>query len=276
MTSKSNPSRTLGPVSANFIATLQKRGKSIFSIQEAQALYGKSSDVTSDFLSDLIKRGILARIKPGCFLILQTGNENTQLRNWPVIARELMGKDEYYLSHQSAMRLHGMTSHPAFNIYLTTHKRKSKKTVDQITYHFIYTQEKHFWGQEAQWVTKQEQVQTSDLERTLLDGFDRPELCGGFSDVARGLWSVQNKIDLIKLTQYAKRFRSKAAVKRLGFVLEALELLPEVAKGLHSKISNTNDYVLLDPKSDKKGSKRSRWRIIENIDPKQLKQDVWG
>jgi hypothetical protein len=83
MKNKPLPSRTVGPVSSAFIATLQKRGKTIFSITEVQEIYGKNRYSTGDFLSDLVKRGILARIKAGVYLLLQMGNENTQLGNWP-------------------------------------------------------------------------------------------------------------------------------------------------------------------------------------------------
>jgi predicted transcriptional regulator of viral defense system len=38
------------------------------------------------------------------------------------------------------------------------------------------------------WVTKQESIETSDLERTILDGLRHPEYCGGITDVAKGLW----------------------------------------------------------------------------------------
>lgn len=269
-------SKTLGPVSAKFITTLQKQGKTAFSIQEAQSIYGKNNNLTSAFLSDLIKRGILARIRPGRFLILQAGNESTQLKNWPIIARELAGEDAYYLSHQSAMRLHGMTSHFSLDVYLTTLKQKPEKTVDKIRYHFVYSSKKHFWGESAHWLTKHEQLRVSDLERTVLDGFDRPELCGGVSDVARGLWSVQKKIDPVRLVEYAARFRSKAAVKRLGFILEALEIVPDAAAGLHRLIVEAKDYIPLDPQAGREGPKKSRWRIRENIRQEQLRSDVWG
>lgn len=268
--------RTMGPVSAEFVATLQNRGKTIFSITEAQEIYGKNRYATGDFLSDLVKRGILARIKAGVFLILQVGNENTQLRNWPVIARELAGKDPYFISHTSAMRIHGMTSHPIFNVYLTVQKRKRDKTLSNITYHFVYTKQKHFWGQIAHWVTKQEQVQVSDLERTILDGLDRPALCGGLTDVARGIWSAQKNINLEKLKQYAEKFRTKAAVKRLGFILETLNIASDWTPTLLELIETAKDYVALDPQGPKEGKHMSRWRLQLNLNPEELKASVWG
>ena len=259
-------SKTVGPISANFIATLTQRGKSIFSITEAMEIYGKNRFSTVDFLSDLVGRGILARVKAGVYLLLQAGNENTQLIN----------SYAYFISHYSAMRIHGMTTHPLNNVFLTALKRKRKKTLSDITYDFIYSKKEHFWGDENYWATKQERVRVSDLERTLLDGFDRPEFCGGVTDVARGLWAVQKKIDFKKLRQYAIRFRTKAAVKRLGFVLETLKLAPDGLLELSKIIKEARGYIDLDPQGPQEGKLLKRWHLRVNLDPEELKASVWG
>jgi len=169
-----------------------------------------------------------------------------------------------------------MTTHPLNSVFLTTLKRKRKKTLSDITYQFIYSKKAHFWGDENYWATKQERVRISDLERTILDGFDRPELCGGVTEVARGLWTAQKRINFKKLNQYAMRFRTNAAIKRLGFVLETLKLgsdwLPEFLK----LIKKTESYIVLDPQSPKEGKALKRLELRINLDPEELKASVWG
>ena len=276
MKNKPLPSRTVGPVSSAFIATLQKRGKTIFSITEAQEIYGKNRYSTGDFLSDLVKRGILARIKAGVYLLLQMGNENTQLGNWPVIARELAGKDPYFISHYSAMRIHGMTTHALRDVFITTIKRKKEKKLGDITYHFICSKKEHFWGETAHWATRQEQVLVSDPERTILDGLDRPDLCGGVMDVVRGIWTAQKNLDLAKLKRYAGHFRTKAALKRLGCILETLNIATHWLPALSGLITDAKGYVLLDPQGSPKGKLINRWGIRINLDLEELKAGVWG
>jgi len=53
----------------------------------------------------------------------------------------------------------------------------------------------NFPALEDVWVTPSQKVQTSDLERTIIDCLDRPELCGGISEVAKGIWAKRNEID---------------------------------------------------------------------------------
>lgn len=276
MGKKINLSKTVGPTSAKMIHELFAQGKVIFTLNEASVIYGKGRQETSHFLRDLVNRGVLARIKSGVFLILQMGQESTQLDNWPVIAHVLGGESDYYLSHYSAMRLYGMTTHPLMNVIITKPKRKASKKVHNIFYQFVYTKPNHFWGMSQVWVTKHERVCVSDLERTILDGLDRPGLCGGIKEIARGIWNKQKQIDWQKLAQYSKKYHSKAAVKRLGYILENLNLGLDFIPLLEKIISSKKDYILLDPNGSKCGTFLSRWRIRINMNTDELTSSVWA
>jgi len=267
--------KTLGPISAQLIDILEKRGNTLFTLGEASAVYGHNRSKTSTFLSTLVKRGLLTRIKSGSYLILRRGQENAQLTNWPIIARELASPHDYFISHYSAMRLHGMTTHPLFDVYITLSKRRRAQQIGNMTYHFLYIKPEHFWGSEFYWATKQDKVYVSNIERTLLDGLERPDLCGGIKEVARGIWVKQKEIDWEKMTQYAKHFHKKAAIKRLGFILDLLNL------GIHCEhlvefISSAKDYIFLDPNGPQEGKYLSRWHIKLNMNIEELKTSVWG
>ncbi len=268
--------KTLGSISARVIYALIARGKDIFTLDDALEIYGRGRQETTHFLRDLVNRGVLARIKSGVFIILKMGQENTQLSNWPIIARILGGTENYYISHYSAMRLHGMTTHPLTIVIITMPKKRAAKKIQDVSYQFIYCKPSHFWGICELWVTKQEKVNVSDLERTFLDALERPDLCGGIKEIVRGIWSKQNQINWNKLVEYSKKYHTKAAVKRLGFILEMLQLGNDNLSWLENVISTGKDYILLDPDGDKLGKHLSRWRIQLNMNIDELKASVWG
>lgn len=268
--------KTLGPVSARVINALIEHGKDIFVLNDACEIYGRGKQETTQFLRDLVNRRILARLKSGVFLILKTGQENTQLSNWPILVRMLTGTDKYYISHYSAMRLQGMTTHPLTTVTITLPKKRKPKKIQDFIYQFIYTKPNHFWGLSEYWVTRQEKVYVSDLERTILDGLDRPDLCGGIKEVIRGIWSKQKQIDWNKLADDAKRYHNKAAIKRLGFVLEILNLGGTCLPLLKNMIMMKKDYILLDPNGSKFGKHVSHWRVQLNMNVDELKASVWG
>ena len=274
--SEIRPNKTFGPLCARFIEGFLQHGKTFFDFDEAVHAYGKDRQQTTKFLSDLVKRGILARIKSGSFLILQTGTESSQLTNWPIIARELARPEKYYISHYSAMRLHGMTTHGLLDVTVAMVKSQKVREINNITYHFIKYSPKHFWGYSDYWVNKYEKVSVSNIERTLLDGFHRPDLCGGIQEVVKALWVKQHQIDWEKLVDYGYKFQTKAAVKRLGFVLEHLQLGEKYLASLYDLIADAKDYILLDPKGPKVGKYQRSWQVRINLNIDELTEGIWG
>ncbi|MFN7095990.1 MAG: type IV toxin-antitoxin system AbiEi family antitoxin [Gammaproteobacteria bacterium] len=207
---------------------------------------------------------------------MQTGQENAQLSNWPIITKYLVENDDYYISYYSAMRLHGMTTHALREAIVTTPKRRRAKKVSNFSYNFIYTKAEYIWGVEMHWVSQQDNVCISDLERTLLDGLARPELCGGIKEIVRGIWVKQEQINWDKVLQYAAKFHTKAAVKRLGFIFELLHLGESYVPQLAQITSSAKDYILLDPGSPKTGRYLERWHIRLNVNIEELKESIWG
>ena len=267
--------KTIRPISARFIEELMGQGKAVFTLAEACSAYGRDKHDAGKFLSDLVKRDVLLRIKSGIYLIVQIGQENIQLSNWPIIARELASPNDYFLSHYSAMRLHGMTSHPLYDVYINITKRHRTKKINNITYHFIYSKPENFWGGSIHWVNKQEKILISDLERTILDGLERPELCGGIKDIARGIWVKQSENNWERLILYAAKFHTRASVKRLGFILETLKLGAQYLVFFAEIIASSNDYIFLDPNGTKEGRRLSRWHVRINMNIEELKASVW-
>ena len=144
-------------------------------------------------------------------------------------------------------------------------------------YQFVYSKKKHFWGMTTQGTKKQNQFQVSDLERTILDGLDRPDLCGGIIDVIRGIWAKQKEIKWVKLAQYGEKFKNKAAVKRLGFIIETLEIgNQKFIEQIQLLAKKTKGYTLFDPQGNRTGGYINRWGLLLNANSEELKESVWG
>jgi predicted transcriptional regulator of viral defense system len=255
---------------------LSASGKNIFSITDAQVITDNSYEATTTLLSQLVRKGWLMRLAPGKYLIvpLEAGLESIPMTDRYVIAREVLTPLPYYISHYSAMELHQMTTQPVNTVYVTVPRQRTSRTVADVEYRFIYANPRSFWGWELVWVTDQEQVQVSDLEKTLLDGAARPHLCGGLGELAKGLWLRKNDLDEDRLVAYVERLDHKAAAKRIGFLLETYGLgRPETIAALQSFVNPR--YALLDPTLPDEGPYRARWRLRLNLDPEELKAIVW-
>jgi predicted transcriptional regulator of viral defense system len=52
----------------------------------------------------------------------------------------------------------------------------------------------------------------------------KPDYAGGIVEVARAIYISKEKIKFDTLLDYTKKFKSQAVIKRLGFLLELLEI----------------------------------------------------
>lgn len=269
--------KTLGSVSANLISSLYNMGKTIFTVTDVENITGLKGNAATDLTSELIKRNIIARIKRGRYIIIpqEIGENISYVGNWYVVAREIVNSPDYYISHYSAMDIHNMVTHPITKVFITTPKQEYKKQriAGNTIFEFIYMNAKYIWGVKNFWVTKSEQVRVSDIERTIIDCLYRPKYCGGILEIVKGLWIQKEKIDFNKLFNYVVKFNKAVVIKRLGYILESLDLKDNDYLN-KLKVRINNKYYVLDPLLTTKETYKNSWKCIANIGPQEMKNIV--
>lgn len=85
------------------------------------------------------------------------------------------------LEHQRPMilEIHNMLTRPVTTVTMTTAHRLTSRTVLRVLYRFMTTKLEVLLGFAPVWLMPEEQVQVSDLERTILVGLARQDLCAG-------------------------------------------------------------------------------------------------
>lgn len=271
---KSTPLKTLGPQAAKLVMALHERGRIVFRLEDVRQITGLSEASARSFARKLVDRGVAARLKAGLYVLVpfELGNERRYAGNPLVVAREIMHGDDYYLSHATAMEIHGMTTQPQLVVMVSTPRARRSQTVQGVECRFIRCQRKHLFGLTEHWATKQDKVRVSDLERTIIDGLKQPEHCGGLTEVVKGLWMRRGDVKTDRLVQYAKRIGVGAVVRRLGFLLETCGMAPPELDRLRAGLTAT--YVRLDPVLPAEGKHLRRWRLQLNVDPEELRAVV--
>jgi predicted transcriptional regulator of viral defense system len=150
---------------------------------------------------------------------------------------------------------------------------KSETKVKDIRFQFIYHNAKHFFGFKDIWIDDYNQVTVSDLEKTLIDAIFQPKYAGGIVEITKAIYKAKNKIDWIKLKQYIALFASKTVNKRLGYILEILEIQPAIQEYLYENIGKS--HTLLDPTISDRGIFISKWNLYVNIDRDSLLSSLY-
>jgi len=246
-------------------------GRTMFTTAEAAKITGLTVPLASSLLHKARKRGLVSQVKRGLFIIVppELGSSAEYAGNPYLVSRYLVDDAPYFLSHASAMELHRMVTQPQFVIFVSSTKRIPKQTLHGTQFRFVLLKSKDFFGNTKHWVTKQESVEISDLERTILDGLRHPEYCGGITDVAKGLWMRRDDVRVAKLIDYVHRLGVGSIYRRLGYLLDLFGI------GTHAELQSlrtslTATYVPLDPSLPSEGSYAAKWRLQLNIPADEL------
>jgi predicted transcriptional regulator of viral defense system len=259
-------SKTLGPRSSALWVELNERGKTTFTLQDAEEITGLRGSSARTLIHKAARRGLVTRLRAGLYTLVpfELGRATEYVGDPYVIGREMCEGRPYFLSHASAMELHRMVTQPQFTIYVSSTMRTPPRSVHGHEYRFVTVKPGDFFGLMQVWVTKQQSVMVSDKERTILDALRQPQYAGGIPEVAKALWMSREDIKIPQLLEYAQHFSSGALRRRLGFLLELYAMAsPDQLEPLRSKLTST--YDRLDPTLPKSGSFQARWRLQLNI-----------
>ena len=130
--------KTLSSQSAEVIKHFTDLNQSAFTIQEAYTLLNEAStDSVKKLMRDMVKRGLLLRLKDGVYWIIPYEQDaNTYFPNGHLVAKYLVNKIEYYIGYYSALEIHG---HPKRSLSTVINKERlailsrQTKTVAQLT-----------------------------------------------------------------------------------------------------------------------------------------------
>ncbi len=254
--------------SSGLLQKLNQENNSFFSLDKAYALLSQSSKTAvRRLLSDMTKRGLLIRIKNGLFCIIPYDQEaSTYFPNWHLIAKQLAGDTNFYIGYYSAMEIHSLITQPSLReqIVVDNQRKPSSLKIKDHKFQFIYHNSNHFFGIKNTWIDNFNKVPCSNLEKTFIDCLYKPDYAGGITEIAKALFKSKQKIDYEKLLDYCKQFKAQSVIKRLGFLLEVLNINNPILEKLQQL--KTTSFILLEPSYEKKGNLISKWSIQQNIE----------
>lgn len=248
-----------------------------FNYEQAKKALPESKDGTlRELLGDMTRRGLLMRVKRGLYYVIPYEQDpESFMPDWHLLAECLVNGADYYVGYYSALQIHNLIIQPSLKeqIVVAEQIKPSVLKVKGIDFQFIYHNNRHFFGAKKIWIDNFNKVFCSDLEKTIVDCLFRTDYSGGIVEIARAIHVARKKIDYASLLDYVIRFNSQAVIKRLGFLLEVLEINATIIDELQ-KIK-TNSLVILDTELPKSGKIVSKWSIQQNIETDTIKAAIY-
>ena len=258
---------SLSQQGAELLSQFAAEGRWVFRFAEATAYIGDAPR-TRRLLQQLVRGGWLNRLERELYLIvpLSAGPE----RLWTVNAFTL-GKylvQEGAIAYWSALDYWGLTEQVPRTVFIQTTKRKYNAHINVagVRIQFVYLKPERFFGVVEQTIDGAP-VMITDQERTILDAAARPDLSSGTWQLVEVLQSHAAHLNWSQLDNYLARFKSGALYKRLGYLLETLDLPIADRETMREswRARLTTGIAYLDPSEAKQGPMQRRWRICDNI-----------
>jgi len=269
--------KTISSQSARIINHFLALNRPAFTFKEAAGVLEKSSiDAVKKLMRDMVKRGLLLRLKDGIYWIIPYEQESeTYFPNWHLVPEYLVGNSKYYIGYYSALEIYSLITQPALReqIVVNNQIKPSSMKIKGHKFQFIYHNSNHFFGIKNTWIDSFNKVPCSDLEKTFVDCLYKPDYAGGITEIVKALFKSKDKIDYDKLLEYCIKFNAQSVIKRLGFILETLRIhTPILEKLQHLK---TASYILLEPSYEKKGKLIKKWSIQQNIEISDITSSIF-
>jgi predicted transcriptional regulator of viral defense system len=244
--------------------------------QAKKALPNSKDSALRELLRDMTRRGLLMRVKRGLYHVIPYEQDpETFMPDWHLLAEHLVSDANYYIAYYSALQIHNLITQPSLKEQIVVSKqiRPTEINVKDVPFQFIYHNEQHFFGAKKIWIDNFNKVLCSDLEKTIIDCLFKPDYSGGIVEIARAIYISREKIKYDTLLEYVIRFNSQAVIKRLGFLLELLEIHTNATDKLQ-KIK-TKSVVLLDTELPKSGKIKTKWSIQQNVETETIKTAIY-
>lgn len=246
------------------LSYLAENRKNIFALGDVVEVLDCSYENAKVIVERLAKKKWIVRIIKGKYLIVPlTAGVRGEYTEHEFIIASLF--KPCYIAYWTALNYYGFTEQVPNKIFVAIRKRMRDREILGMKFKFVYVSEKKFFGFNNVLISNV-RVKISDKEKTIVDCLDKPKYCGGIEEITKAIFFAKDEIDFEKLTNYAIKIGNNAVLKRLGFILDFLNL---DSKNFENKISDS--YSILDPTKGKNGRYDSKWKLLVNVSKRELK-----
>ena len=267
---KKNPlkKRTLSGNEAKLILQLEWDNVSFLDIAIIQKHLKCSKSYAYVLVHSLVRKGWIEPMGRGHYILIEAkrGYKKLAPKMSPYMITRTLNQP-YYIAYLSAAYHHHLTTQLPRVVHLAVQRQRRPFTFKHITVQFVTVTRKKFFGYENGRVDNGEIV-VSDLEKTLLDSLDRPELVGGIEAVARFILLATPRADFRKILLYTRQLGNGSLAARLGYLLDKLRVSKTptiVLKELKKYVNRTPTPLGEVDRWGKKGSINPIWNVIENV-----------
>lgn len=265
--------RSLSRTEAKVVLSLEAEGREFISLDEIRRNASVSPGFARKLAHELMRKGWLQRVRRGTYLLNPGTHGPDAMPDTDPFRVGSWLANPYYFGFATAAELEGLLPQASHVHYLVTTSRPGPSKVGSLRFRYVHTQPERFFGTRGL-VRRGVHLTVSDLERTVLDCLNRPDLAGGMAGVARILAIAKPRLNWTRFGAYLDRWGNRSLVLRAGFLVERVRpVLRPPDSWLRRRSGRVGEpFVPLGPPKTfgRRGKRDARWRVIQNVPDAQL------
>lgn len=269
------PTRTLGPREGQVLAWLESDRRRSVTVNEAAATLGWTEKQTREVLARLTRKGWLKRLAAGRYETVLAETGGWALPNpWAALS---LWQQPYYVGFQSAAFELGLTpDRPGAVQACVPVGAKRPRAWEGLPVELVYLRTFALDGTERK-TLHQFPVVIASTEKLLLDAAALPGRAGGIFGFARIVDRALDGADWERVVELSsKSRRGTAALRRLAATVEVLDrpVPRSLATGARTDAAGSPLYLGERRIFGSRGPRLDRWRVVANVDPGSLREEV--
>jgi len=260
----------LGNLSSRFFAYVQLRQKDTVRIGELAPVLGITRTQERDLLRRLSESGWIVRLTRGVYLVpprIPPGGKYSPGVGL-VLERLMKERDgRYQICGPTAFHFHGLDDQIPTVTYAYNNRISGSRTIGALELQLIKVADSRLGAVSS--VRSQDGVEIvySSKARTLMDGvYDWSR----FNSLPRAYDWIQQMVGSDRalageLADVTVRYSNQATIRRVGYLLDAVVLLPQLTKRLERKLSRSKALIPWIPGKPARGGINRKWGIIANV-----------
>ena len=259
-------SRPLHPRLSEIILTAEEENRQILSVSDFVAFYDITESYARKMISDLVETGWLVRVAKGKYQLLPA---RTGLDPFPMGDKFVVACQAYpdsFIAFGSAAEHHGLTLQVFPTVILASPDKSGSRTIGTTRVRLVKINARNYVGFEA--LNRGPEVKVATVERTVIDCINRPDLCGGISDLPEILKRARSKVNVERLLDCLATYGSKSLSKKVGYLLDyfGYELSQQADVELRQNNEGVKTYLFSPRIAGKSAIQHysKKWRLVVN------------
>lgn len=225
----------------------------LFTLKDVIFLTGTERSA-KELLRSYSQKGLVVQIRRNLYSVTDLATRATVATKFEIGSRI---SESSYISYHSALEYHGIAHQQFFTLYVSSESRFNDFDFEDI--HYAYCKSNLSKGIEIP--PMDSKVKVTNLERSLIDCFDRIDRAGGLEELIHSI-SMLTYLDENKLLDYLDVYNKTFLYKKTGFILNYfqrdLKLSDNFIDYCHKKGSASVKYLTDAQESD---TFHKKWKI---------------